>query len=77
MQPDSLIGLVGNLGAVGFVIWLAHRLTAKTIPEMTRTFTSATERQRDDFRATLKDQREAYETSMQRVMDKCIAGGKQ
>lgn len=83
MQPDSLIGLVGNLGAVGFVIWLAHRLTTRTIPDMTETFTAATERQRDDFRAALDAQRKdftdftarqssAHEARLQAVMDKCL-----
>ena len=73
MQPDAIISLAGNLSAIGFVIWLAHRLTTKTIPDMTDAFTRATERQRDDFRTTLTQQRDAHEAMLRSVMDRCIA----
>ena len=75
MQPESIINLAGNLSAIGFVIWLAHRLTTKTIPDMTDAFTQATERQRSDFRETLQQQRKAHEEMLKSVMDKCIGGG--
>ena len=84
MQPDALINLAGNLSAVGFIIWLAHRLTTKTIPEMTERFQKATESQREDFRQTLEKQRadfadfhkrehDAHESRLQAVMDRCLA----
>lgn len=74
MPADTIISLAGNLSAIGFVIWLAHRLTTKVIPDMTTTFTQATERQREDFRCTLSEQRQAHETMLRSVMDKCING---
>lgn len=83
MDPKLVLALVGDLGAIGFVLWLAHRLTAVTIPAMTEAFAAAAERQRSDFRETLEKQRsdftafhkqehEAHEVRLQRVMDKCL-----
>lgn len=72
MQPDAVINLAGNLSAIGFVLWLAHRLTTRTIPDMTQKFIDATTAQRDDFREALKDQRNAHEARLQSVMDKCL-----
>lgn len=60
MQPDSLVNLAGNLTAVGFVVWLAHRLTTKIIPDMAAAFIAANERQRQDFRETLERQRQDF-----------------
>lgn len=86
MQPDAVISLVGNLSAVGFVVWLAHRLMTRTIPEMAEQFSNSSAQQRDDFRDALDRQRrdftdfhrrehEAHETRLQSVMDKCLARG--
>lgn len=83
MEPQILVGLVSDLGALGFILWLAHRLTAKTIPDMTEAFVAANEKQREDFKETLEKQRadfqafhqhehESHEARLQKVMDKCI-----
>ena len=73
MQPDAVINLVGNVGAIGFVVWLGHRLTTRTIPDMTQQFIEATQSQRSDFQESLREQRKAHEASMRSVMDKCLA----
>lgn len=57
MQIDTVVQLVSDLGALGFVLWLAHRLTAKTIPDLTERYTSAADKQRADFRQMLEQQR--------------------
>ena len=84
MQPDAIVSLVGNLSAVGFVVWLAHRLTTKTIPDMSERFAEAAKQQRDDFRAALDQQRrdfadfhqrehQTHEARLRSVMDRCLA----
>lgn len=60
MDPSTLIGHASDFTALGFVVWLAHRLTTKTIPELTREFTRAAEKQRQDFREMLEKQRTDY-----------------
>jgi hypothetical protein len=83
METGALINLAGNLSAVGFVCWLAHRLTTQTIPDMAARFTDASDKQRADFRETLEKQRadfhafhqqehESHEARLQKVMDKCV-----
>jgi len=85
MEPEILANLAGNLGAVGFVSWLAHRLTTRTIPDMAKSFGDAYVCQRKDFRDALDQQRndfqefhkrelEAHVTRLQAVMDRCLAG---
>ena len=85
MTPELLLNLTSNLGAVGFILWLAHRLTTVTIPRMTESFTAATQKQREDFRHALDAQREDFVAACEResersaerlkaVMDKCLAG---
>lgn len=84
MEPGTILNLAGNLSAVGFVIWLAHRLTTKTIPDLSTSFVQASERQRKAFTETLQAQRQdfasfhdrehtAHEARLQAVMDKCLA----
>lgn len=83
MQTDALINLLGNLSAVGFVCFLAHRLTTKTIPDMADRFAESAKQQREDFRATLDKQRQdfvqfhnrenaAHEARLQSVMERCL-----
>lgn len=86
MEPIGLLNVAGNLTAVGFVIWLTHRLTTRTIPDMTDAYLRASEKQRDDFRESLKAQRDdfadfhnrehqTHESRLQSVMDKCLQTG--
>lgn len=83
MEPQILVSLISDLGALGFILWLAHRLTAKTIPDMTNAFIASNEKQREDFKETLEKQRadfrafheqehQSHESRLQKVMDKCI-----
>ncbi|MBT8102932.1 MAG: hypothetical protein KJO95_08170 [Gammaproteobacteria bacterium] len=83
MQPEALLNVAFDVSAIGFVLWLAHQLTTKTIPDMTNTYTDATQKQRDDFREVLDKQREdfaefhrresaSHEKRLDAVMDKCI-----
>lgn len=60
MEPESLVNVASDLGAVVFVFWLAHRMTTKTIPDLTEKYIAATERQRQDFRDVLEKQRSDF-----------------
>ena len=57
MNPELLASLVADIGSVGFIVWIAHRLTTHTVPTLARENREALERQRADFRAALADQR--------------------
>lgn len=58
--PQAWMGIAGNLGAVAFVLWLAHHLTTSALPKMAGEFRDALERQRTDFRASLAEQRKDF-----------------
>ena len=60
MDVSTLIGHAGDLSALGFVVYLAYRLTTKTIPELTREYVGAANKQREDFREILEKQRDDF-----------------
>jgi hypothetical protein len=66
MDAQILISLVGDLGALGFVFWMAWRLTNHTIPRLAAQFEAATDRQRADFKEMLSTQRDAFSNMMER-----------
>jgi len=83
MEPEMLFDFVGDLGALGFVLWLARHLTTRTIPALTSSFATALDDQRNDFGATLDKQRAdfaalhnrectAHDERLQAVIDKCV-----
>lgn len=51
------LNLISNLGAMGFVLWMSFRLTNHTIPRLATQFEEAVERQRQDFKDILQQQR--------------------
>lgn len=65
-QPQIFVSLISDLGAMGFILWMTHRLTTQTIPRLARQFEEASEKQRQDFKAMLKEQREMFESRARR-----------
>jgi len=63
---DTLAGLAGDLGAMGFILWLTHRLTTHTIPRLADTFEASVRQQRADFREALAEQRSDFREWNQR-----------
>ncbi len=63
MPPGTqmLIALVSDLGSLGFILWMTHRLTTNTIPRLAGQFEVATKEQRKDFKEMLKDQADAHQ----------------
>ena len=57
VEWNAIVGLVGDLGAMGFILWLTQRLTSHTIPRLASGFADASKQQRDDFREALSQQR--------------------
>lgn len=69
MTMDSsqlLVSLLGDLGAMGFILYLTHRLTTHTIPRLAEQFETATEKQRQDFKEMLAEQRQDFAAWHQR-----------
>lgn len=65
-DAQMLMSLIGDLGALGFVLWMAWRMTNHTIPRLAKSFEDATDRQRNDFKEMLKEQRDSCATMMER-----------
>lgn len=61
VEVESILDVASNVGAMGFVLFLAHRLTTSTIPALFAKFEEATAKQRDDFGRALSMQREDFE----------------
>ena len=66
---DDWIQVFSNVPALGFVLWLSHRMTTHTIPRLANDFQASLQRQRDDFRASLKEQRDDFFSLLQRERD--------
>lgn len=66
MTAETLVSLIGDLGAIGFVFYMAFRLTNHTIPRLATQFENANERQRQDFKEMLQQQRDAFHAMMER-----------
>jgi hypothetical protein len=66
VEHQFLVSLIGDLGALGFILWITHRLTTHTIPRLAKQFEEATEKQRQDFREALKEQRVMFEARARR-----------
>ena len=72
-NPNLILELVGNLGAIGIVLWLVVRTTNHTIPRLAKQYEDGLEKQRSDskdqndkaakvFETSLEKQREDYKT---------------
>lgn len=61
VSSDTTIGnwvsVFANIPALGFVIWLAHRMTTTTIPRLVEDFKTELKDIRADFRDVLETQR--------------------
>jgi len=63
---DGWIGLFSNVPALGFVLWLSHRMTTHTIPRLAGDFREAVKLQRDDFREAMDLQRADFFALLER-----------
>ena len=68
-SPELLTQLVSALGPMGFVMWLVWRTTNHTIPRLAQAFEEAIERQRTDFKAMMKEQRDDLHRFLEREQD--------
>ena len=66
---QTIVQLIGDLGAIGFVLFLTHRLTTKTIPDLSKEFQDSAAKQRAEFSATLNRQREDFVKWHEREID--------
>ena len=79
MTPNTqmMVELVSNLGSLGFILWLAHRLTTQTFPRLAQenNEAQATARKenneaqavtRKDFKESLALQRDDFRREMDR-----------
>jgi len=66
MDFDLIVSLVGDLGAMGFILYLTHHLTTHTIPRLARQFEEAIDKQRADFKETLAQQRQDFQHWIER-----------
>lgn len=67
MEQTLLVSLLSDLGSMGFILWLTHRLTTETIPRLARQFEVATEKQRMDFKDILAQQRADHLVALERT----------
>jgi cAMP phosphodiesterase len=61
----EMFNIVGDLGAMGIVLWLVIRTTNHTIPKLASTFEEGLRTARADFKAALELQREDFYTFVQ------------
>jgi len=59
-EYSALVDIIGNIGALGFVLVLFWHTTSHTIPKLTRSFEESTKTARQDFRDMLKTQRDDF-----------------
>ena len=75
---DTLLNLISDLGALGFILWLVHRTTTHTVPRLARSFEDAVERQRQtfieelrivrgEFKDEIKTEREFFGSQIERL----------
>lgn len=67
--PEAWINLLSNVPALGFVLWLSHRMTTHTIPRLANEFQAGIKQQREDFREAIKMQRDDFFCLLQRERD--------
>lgn len=58
--------LIGDLGSLGFILYLVHRTTTHTIPRLAAEYMESEKRAREDFREILKQQRSDFRTELER-----------
>ena len=66
MQPQVMVDILADLGALGFVMWLVHRTMTHTIPEMAKSFLNAVQSIQATFEEMFKLQRTDFERIVQR-----------
>jgi hypothetical protein len=61
MDPNVVVSLITDLGSFGFILYLVHRTQTHTIPKLVSTFVESNEKQREDFKGVLVNERENFE----------------
>lgn len=59
MELDTgfFVTLIGDLGSLGFILYLVHRTTTHTIPRLAAEYMQSEQRLREDFKIILTEQR--------------------
>jgi hypothetical protein len=65
-EINFIFELVTNLGAIGFIFWMAWRTNNVTIPRIVKNSEDAIKLQRDDFLSATKEQREFFKIQVER-----------
>ena len=65
-NPSMIVELVGNVGAIGIVIWLVIRTTNHTIPRLAKQHEDSIEKQRSDFKEIISKTSEAFENGLEK-----------
>ncbi len=66
MDASTIVQLIGDLGALGFILYLVHRTTTHTIPRLADQYLKAEEIARQDFKEILSQQREDFRAELER-----------
>lgn len=66
LNPNVIVGLLGNAGIVGALIWYMWYHTTKSAPKMLDTFSVQLDKQRDDADKKIDRLRETFEREMAR-----------
>jgi hypothetical protein len=61
-----VIQLIGDLGSLGFILYLVHRTTTHTIPRLADAYIAAEDRLRQDFKEMLRIQRADFTEALER-----------
>jgi len=66
IDANMLVQLMGDLGSLGFILYLVHRTTTHTIPRLADAYIVAEERLRQDFKEMLQIQRHDFTDALER-----------
>lgn len=69
VNPNVIVGLLGNAGIVGALIWYMYYHTTKSTPKMLDTFAEQLEAQRKSSEEKHDKLRETFEREMARLRD--------
>lgn len=63
-EYSTIVDLISNVGAMGFVFMLVWRTTNHTIPRLAKSFERATKDAQQDFQKVLKQQRDDFQDTL-------------
>ncbi len=65
----SILNLAGNFGSLGLIFWLVWRTTNFTIPRLAKTFEESLNKQRQDFRESMHNERNKSQIMLSEYKD--------